>query len=112
MGFRSSNAISRAGQMSRSTRLVHLDRISPRIYEYLTFVCALVSIVLCKFCATASLLIGNGVAGIIIGLYSGNPLQPGDRVTYNNGIDDSTGRPVATCVQGGTGVPQMKGGIS
>ena len=35
----------------------------------------------------------------------GMPLQTNDQVTFENGIDETTGRPAACKVQGGTGTP-------
>lgn len=35
----------------------------------------------------------------------GNPLQTNDQVTYDAGVDETTGRPAAVGVKGGTGTP-------
>ena len=35
----------------------------------------------------------------------GNPLQTNDQVTYDLGVDETTGRPAAIGVKGGTGTP-------
>ena len=43
----------------------------------------------------------------------GNPLQTNDQVTYDLGVDETTGRPAAIGVKGGTGTPfQFNKGFS
>ncbi len=41
----------------------------------------------------------------------GLPLMTNDRVSYEIGMDESTQKPVATQVSGGTGNPQEKGAM-